>query len=101
MNPLDTFKKEAPEVAAAFDGLIDSLKNTSGLDPKTKQLIYIGIKAAAGDATAVGFHAQMAKMLGAGRAEVLDTILVTLSVCGLTGVGSCLKPALDAFDSAS
>jgi alkylhydroperoxidase/carboxymuconolactone decarboxylase family protein YurZ len=44
MNPLDIFQKEAPEVAKAFDGLIESLKSTTGLDPKTKQLVYIGIK---------------------------------------------------------
>ena len=57
MNPLELFKNEAPEVANAFDGLIESLKNSGGLDPKTKQLIYIGLKACNGDATAVYFHA--------------------------------------------
>jgi hypothetical protein len=39
MNPLDIFQKEAPEVAKAFDGLIDALKSTTGLDPKTKHKI--------------------------------------------------------------
>lgn len=34
MNPLDVFQKEAPEVAKAFDGLIEALKETTGLDPK-------------------------------------------------------------------
>ena len=32
---LDTFQHEAPEVAKAFDGLIDALKSTTGLDGKT------------------------------------------------------------------
>jgi alkylhydroperoxidase/carboxymuconolactone decarboxylase family protein YurZ len=38
-NPMEVFKEEAPEVAQAFDGLIQSLVQTKGLDPKTKELI--------------------------------------------------------------
>jgi alkylhydroperoxidase/carboxymuconolactone decarboxylase family protein YurZ len=98
MNPLEIFQKEAPEVAAAFDGLIEALKKSPGLDAKTKQLVYIGIKAAMGDSTAIYFHVQMAKELGATREEIRDTILITLSVCGLKGVASCLPTALDIYD---
>lgn len=98
MNPLDIFQKEAPEVAKAFDGLIEALKSTNGLDPKTKQLIYIGIKSSMGDATAIYYHVQMAKNLGATREEIKDTILITLSVCGLKGIASCLPIALDIYD---
>jgi alkylhydroperoxidase/carboxymuconolactone decarboxylase family protein YurZ len=96
---LDTFQQEAPEVAKAFDGLIDALKSTTGLDAKTKQLVYIGIKSSMGDSTAVFFHAKMAKQLGATRDEIKDTILITLTVCGLKGVSTCLKTALEAFDN--
>jgi len=92
---LDTFQHEAPEVAKAFDGLIDALKSTNGLDGKTKQLVYIGIKASTGDSTAVFFHVKMAKKLGATR----DEILITLTVCGLKGVSTCLQTALDAYDN--
>ncbi|MBP1637562.1 MAG: Carboxymuconolactone decarboxylase [Bacteroidetes bacterium] len=98
MNPLDTFQKEAPEVAKAFDGLIEALKSTTGLDAKTKQLIYIGIKSTLGDTTAIYFHVSMAKKLGATRDEIRDTILITLSVCGLKGVASCLPTALEVYD---
>lgn len=98
MNPLDTFQKEAPEVAKAFDGLIEALKSTTGLDAKTKQLIYIGIKSTLGDTTAIYFHVLMAKKLGATRDEIRDTILITLSVCGLKGVASCLPTALEVYD---
>jgi alkylhydroperoxidase/carboxymuconolactone decarboxylase family protein YurZ len=98
MNPLEIFQKEAPEVATAFDGLIEALKRTTGLDPKTKQLIYIGIKSSMGDTTAIFYHVPMAKKLGATREEVKDTILITLSVCGLKGVATCLPTALDIYD---
>lgn len=98
MNPMEVFQKEAPEVADAFNGLIEALKSTSGLDAKTKQLVYIGIKSAMGDTMAVYYHVAMAKKLGATRDEIKDTILITLSVCGLKGVASCLPVALEVYD---
>ncbi len=97
-NPMEVFYHEAPEVSKAFDGLIEALKHTTGLDAKTKQLVYIGIKSAMGDTTAVYYHVPMAKQLGATREEIKDTILITLTVCGLKGVASCLPLALDIYD---
>jgi len=96
---LNTFQQEAPEVAKAFDGLVEALKSTTGLDAKTKQLIYIGIKSSLGDSTAVFFHVKMAKQMGATREEIKDTILITLTVCGLKGVSTCLQTALEAYDN--
>jgi alkylhydroperoxidase/carboxymuconolactone decarboxylase family protein YurZ len=98
INPIETFYKEAPEVSKAFDVLIEALKNTTGLDAKTKQLVYIGIKAALGDTTAVYYHVPMAKKAGATREEIKDTILITLTVCGLKGVTTSLPTALEAYD---
>lgn len=97
-NPLAEFEEEAPEVAKAFNLMIEALKNTTGLDAKTKQLVYIGIKAALGDADAIYYHVSAAKNLGATREEILDTILITLPVCGLTGVAKCLPVALSVYD---
>lgn len=90
LSPMELFKKEAPEVADAFNGLIQSLIATRGLDGKTKQLIYISMKTAMGDETAVKAHLPMAKALGATREEVVDAILLTLTVCGISGVLRCL-----------
>jgi alkylhydroperoxidase/carboxymuconolactone decarboxylase family protein YurZ len=50
---METFAAEAPDVAAAFNRLIETLITTDGLDARTKQIAYIAIKAAQGDATAV------------------------------------------------
>ncbi|MBS1529911.1 MAG: carboxymuconolactone decarboxylase family protein [Bacteroidetes bacterium] len=98
-NPMQVFQEEAPEVSKAFDSLISALQNTTGLDAKTKHLIYIGIKTALDDKTAVHFHVPMAKQLGATRDEIKDTILITLSVCGLRGVANCLPLALEVYDN--
>lgn len=97
-NPYEVFQKESPEVFEGFNGLVESLMNTKARDQKTKQLIYLGIKAAQGDQTAVMFPIPMAKKLGAGRDEIKETILLTLTVCGLKGVNTCLLPALDIYD---
>ena len=92
------FQQEAPAVAAAFGGLVDALVASKGLDAKTKQLVYIAMKAAIGDPGAVFAHVPMAKKLGATRDEVKDTILLTLTVAGLRGVNTCLAEALDLYD---
>lgn len=83
---MELFKQEAPNVASAFDGLIQSLVASKGLDPKTKQLIYIAMKTAMGDEMAVKAHLPMAKALGATREEVVEAILLTLTVSGISGV---------------
>ncbi len=98
-NPMEVFKKEAPEVAEAFDGLITQLSSTKGLDVKTKQLIYIAMKASQGDAAAVIAHTSMAKQAGATREELKDAVLMTLTVSGIKGVVTCLPAALNAYDN--
>jgi alkylhydroperoxidase/carboxymuconolactone decarboxylase family protein YurZ len=93
-----TFHREAPEIAKAYDGLIQSLIASPALDTKTKQLIYISLKASQGDISALQFHVPMAKNLGATAEEVKEAILLTLTVTGLTGVVTCLQEALKVFD---
>jgi alkylhydroperoxidase/carboxymuconolactone decarboxylase family protein YurZ len=78
----DSFQKEAPAVARAYEELTDALNITNGLDPKTKELVFIGIKASRGDTSGISHHVEIAKQLGATMAEIRDTILTTLSVCG-------------------
>ena len=92
------FMEEAPDTAAAFNGLIQAMAMPDGLDQKTMQLIYIGIKASQENASAVAAHVPMAKAAGATREEVKNTILLTLTVCGVSGVPACLEPALTAYD---
>jgi len=98
-TPMETFQAEAPDVASAFDRLIVALVASDGLDARTKQIAYIAIKAAQGDATAVALHVPLAKGLGASRAEVRDAVLLSLTTSGLTGVMKCLPAALQAYDA--
>lgn len=88
---MEIFQKEAPEVAAAFNGLIMSLVASKGLDAKTKQLIYIAMKASMGDEMAVRAHVPMAKAAGATKEEVVDAILNHTH--GVRYPGRCYLPA--------
>ena len=97
-NPMELFRQEAPEVAAAFNSLIMALVASEGLDQKTKQLIYIAMKAAMGDDMAVKAHVPMAKAAGATREEVVDAILMTLTVSGIRGIVHCLPEAVSQFE---
>lgn len=97
-SPMEVFQNEAPEVAMAFGSLINALSATKGLDAKTRQLIYIGMKAMQGDTPAVIAHTPMVKKAGATREELKDTILLTLTTAGIKGVVSCLPAALDSYD---
>jgi len=97
-TPLEIFHAEAPDVAKAFEDLIGAIVASKGLDQKTKQLVYIAIKASNGDVSAVNAHVPMAKELGATKEEVVDAILMTLTVSGIRGVVSCLPEAVKHFD---
>jgi alkylhydroperoxidase/carboxymuconolactone decarboxylase family protein YurZ len=99
MNPIELFKKESPEVFESYGGFIQSLITMKALDQKTKQLLYIGMKAVSGDDTAIKFHVVMAKQAGASREEVKETILMTLAICGLQAINTCLPMVLDVYDS--
>ncbi|NLV25752.1 MAG: carboxymuconolactone decarboxylase family protein [Methanomicrobiales archaeon] len=98
LSAMELFVREAPEVASAFNGLIQSLIETKGLDPKTKQLIYIAMKTSMGDDLAVKAHLPMAKALGATREEVLDAVLLTLTVSGISGVVKILPDVVRLYD---
>jgi AhpD family alkylhydroperoxidase len=99
-NPFEALAAEAPEVNKAFFDLIGALMSNGGLDAKTFQLIYIGIKATQGQVGSVAAHTAIAKKEGATREEIRDTILLSLMVCGVDGIASCLVPALEAYDQA-
>jgi len=98
-NPLQTFVDEAPEVKKAYSDFIHSLIANEGLDNKTKQLIYIGMKMIADDERAVKMHVPMAKNAGATRDEVKTTALLGLSVIGMKAVSKYLPIALESYDN--
>lgn len=100
-NPLLLFAREAPEVAASFNALVESIQKLDGLDGKTRHLVYIGMMAALGNEIAVMYHVPMAKAAGASWNEIRDAVMITLTVNGLAGVSRCLPVAKKAWDNPS
>ena len=93
-------KEETPSINKAFFDLLGAIESDAGLDKKTFQLIYIAIKAAAGEPDPVAAHAGFAKKAGASREEVRGAVLVSMLTNGVTGISTCLAAALDAYDKA-
>jgi alkylhydroperoxidase/carboxymuconolactone decarboxylase family protein YurZ len=56
------------------------------------------MKAAMGDDAAVKAHLPMAKQAGATKGEVVDAILVTLTVSGIRGVVHCLPDVVKYYE---
>ena len=92
------FQQESPEIAAAFNKLIEAIAKPSALDPKTKHLIYIAMKIVTGDQGAALAHVPMVKKLGASREELRETILLTITVVGLKGINTALASVLETYD---
>jgi alkylhydroperoxidase/carboxymuconolactone decarboxylase family protein YurZ len=92
------FQQESPEVAAAFNKLIEAVAKPSALDAKTKQLLYIAMKIVTDDVGAALAHVPFAKKAGASREEIRETVLLTLTVAGLKGINTALAPLLEAYD---
>lgn len=55
------------------------------------------MKASTGDVSAVKAHIPMAKQMGATKEEVVDAILMTLTVSEIKGVVSCLPEVVKQF----
>jgi AhpD family alkylhydroperoxidase len=94
------FQSESPEVAGAFNKLIEAIAKPSALDGKTKQLLYIAMKIVTDDVGAALAHVSYAKKAGASKEEIRETVLLTLTVVGLKGVNTALVPLLEAYDKA-
>jgi AhpD family alkylhydroperoxidase len=94
------FQSESPEIAGAFNKLIETIGKPSALDGKTKQLLYIAMKIVTDDLGAALAHVSYAKKAGASREEIRETVLLTLTVVGLKGVNTALVPLLEAYDKA-
>jgi alkylhydroperoxidase/carboxymuconolactone decarboxylase family protein YurZ len=92
------FQQESPEIAEAFNKLVEAIAKPSTLDPKTKHLIYIAMKIVTGDQGAALAHVPLVKKLGASREELRETVLLTLTVVGLKGINTALASVLETYD---
>ena len=64
----------APDVMKAFASLAQSALTEGALDPKTKELIALGISVAVRCDDCIAFHVKAAVERGASREEIVETL---------------------------
>jgi AhpD family alkylhydroperoxidase len=64
----------APEVMRAFSSMAQSALAQGALDPKTKELIALGVGVAVRCDDCIAFHVKAAVDHGASREEILETL---------------------------
>jgi alkylhydroperoxidase/carboxymuconolactone decarboxylase family protein YurZ len=99
-DPFELFRRECPDLALKFDGLVDAQRSLTGLDHKTKQLLNIAIQTANRNPRGVKWHALMAAQGGATRAEVVGAVVMNLHLSGLGSVLECLPAAVEGIEAA-
>jgi AhpD family alkylhydroperoxidase len=93
-----SFAGEAPGQHAVWMAMVRGLAQASALDPKTEELAYLAVLAAAGMESGLPFHVAQAKSLGVTRDELVSALLVGLPAVGHRVVAA-LPAALAAYDA--
>lgn len=96
----DKYKHIYAQAGATGDAFLDMIlkeAETSALDPKTHELVYLAVLAAIKLDSGIRMHTKEAKQLGATREEVKSAILVALPAVGFPAIMG-LKIALASYD---
>lgn len=92
-----TMRKGIPDTMKAFSSLAQAALADGALDPKTKELIAIGIAIAVRCDGCVAFHVKAARRHGATREELLQTIGMGIYMGGGPSMVTGAE-VLEAFD---
>lgn len=92
-------RKALPDAMAGFSALAQAATKGGALDPKTKELMALGIGIAARCDGCIALHIKAARRLGATREEIAETMAMAIYM----GAGPSMiyaTHALQAFDQA-
>ena len=73
-----------PEIAEANRAMARAIERAGPLDAKMRELIKLGMAAAAGNETATKSHVRRALGAGASEAEIEQAILLLVNTCGFS-----------------
>lgn len=76
------FVLKFPQLDEAHKNVAQAVENAGPLEPKTRELIKMGISIGAGLVTATKSHAHRAQEAGATEAEIEQAILLAMNTCG-------------------
>ena len=92
------FQEHLPGPADALVGLIDTLYEQCALDPKSRELVFLGIQAALRLPRAIRTHIPRALAAGASEDEILWAITLALPNAGLNAVTEAFGVAREFLD---
>lgn len=92
---LRNLRSGAPEMMKAFANIAQSALAPKALDPKTKELIALGISIAARCDDCIGFHVKAAIEQGASLEEVTEALAMAIYM----GAGPSVMYATHALDA--
>lgn len=80
----------AGEPGRAFKGFIDALYGRSPLDPKARELVFLGVQTALGLENSVRAHVPRALAAGATRDEIVAAMMISVANGGVSGALRCV-----------
>ena len=98
-KPYETFVKEHPEVAEAYEKLGVACHTAGPLDDKTRHLIKLGIAATLRSEGGVKAHTRRALVAGASEGELRHAVILSVTTAGFPGMIAAMgwiKEVLDA-----
>ena len=100
-KPYRQFRVEHPSVYAAYEALGAEAASAGPLDPKTRELIRLGMAAANGSESGVASHTHRALETGATSDEIQHAIIIGINTLGFSRMMAALgwvKEAISAHD---
>lgn len=85
------FRTDHPEVYKAYERLGEAAANAGPLDPKTRELIKLGMAAANRAESAVQSHTHRALEEGASSEEIEHTLLLGINTVGFSTIMTALS----------
>jgi alkylhydroperoxidase/carboxymuconolactone decarboxylase family protein YurZ len=78
----------------AFKGFIDALYADEALEPKTRELVFLGIQTALNLESSVRAHIPRALKAGATRDEIVAAMMISVANAGVSGANR-MVPIVD------
>jgi alkylhydroperoxidase/carboxymuconolactone decarboxylase family protein YurZ len=88
-------------IGEAVGGLVDATYSPSVLEPKTRELVYLGVLSAVGLKMGIVAHIERALRAGCTQEDIVDAIMIGTVNGGVNGALQALPAALDEIESAS
>jgi alkylhydroperoxidase/carboxymuconolactone decarboxylase family protein YurZ len=89
------FKEEYPEILDAYRKVGDLAANAGPVDEKARHLIQMGIAIGLGSPGGVRSHARRALDAGAAKEEVIQTVLLSVTLVGFPSTVAAYRWVLD------